>query len=118
MRSTTRAESASSSARCCVGFELVVDEQHVRVASLRNAVLQLVELALADVGPRIGRGALLDELADRLDARGPRELAQLAQLVLGVGALREHGEHEARARAPRPACGSGSAGGMADEYAG
>ena len=53
MRSTTRVESASSSARCCVGVELVVDEQHLG-AAVAYACLQLLELALADVRPRVG----------------------------------------------------------------
>ena len=53
--------------------ELVVDEQHLGARLLVRA-LQLLELALADVGARVGPRAVLDELADRLDARGPREL--------------------------------------------
>jgi hypothetical protein len=38
--------------------------------------------------------ALLDELRDRLDSGGARELAELAELVLRVGRLRQHGEDE------------------------
>ena len=36
VRSTTRADSASSSARCCVGCELVVDDQHLRRRARRR----------------------------------------------------------------------------------
>ena len=54
--------------------ELVVDEQHLG-ARLLVLALQLFELALSDVRPTVGPAAVLDELADRLDARGPGELA-------------------------------------------
>ena len=77
--------------------ELVVDEQHVG-AGVRVERLQLLELALADVRARVRLRAVLDELADGLDARGARELAELAELLLGVDALREHGEQEAPLR--------------------
>ena len=73
--------------------ELVVDDQHVG-AAVGVERLQLLELALADVGLLVGPVALLDELVHRLDERRPRELAQLAQLVLGVGPFREHGQQE------------------------
>ena len=73
--------------------ELVVDDEHVG-AAVGVQRLQLLELPLADVGLLIGPVALLDELLDRLDERRPRELAQLAELVLGVGPFREHGEQE------------------------
>jgi hypothetical protein len=58
-------------------------------------MLELGELPLADVRPRIGTLPLLDELRDGLDTRSPRELAELRELVLGVGSLRQHREHEA-----------------------
>ena len=73
--------------------ELVVDDQHVGLA-LGVERLQLLELALADVRLLVGPAPLLDELRDRVDERGPRELAQLAELVLGVRPFREHGEQE------------------------
>ena len=80
VRSTTRALSASSSAPLLARVELVVDEQRLG-ARLGEGVLQLLELALADVGARVGRGAVLDELADGLDAGRARQLAELGQLL-------------------------------------
>ena len=74
-------------------LELVVDDQHLGLGVLVR-LLQLLELPLADVRARIRARTLLDELADRLDARGAGELAQLAELLLGVGGLGEDGEHE------------------------
>ena len=56
MRSTTRASSAFSSVRCCDGLELVVDDQHLG-ARVGVAALELLELALADVGARIRAAA-------------------------------------------------------------
>ena len=41
-----------------------------------------------------GRGAVLDDSADGLDARGARELLDLGELVVGVGALGQHREDE------------------------
>ena len=58
--------------------ELVVDDQRLGARALER-LLQLLELALADVGARIGPLAVLDELGHRLDARGARELAQLRE---------------------------------------
>ena len=65
-------------------LELAVDEQDFR-PGVAVGLLQLLELALADVRPRVRARAVLDELADRLDACRARELAQLGELVLGVG---------------------------------
>ena len=93
VRSTTRAVSAFSSAFCCVGSSSSSTISTSAFAA-SYSLLQLLELALADVRARIRARALLDELADRLDARRARELAQLAELLLGVGGLREHGQHE------------------------
>ena len=61
------------------GRELVVDDQRLRARALER-LLQLLELALADVGARVGPLAVLDELGHRLDARGARELAQLGEV--------------------------------------
>ena len=74
-------------------LELAVDEQHLR---LRVAIrlLQLFELALPHVRSRVRARTLLDELADRLHTRRACELAQLAELLLGVGRFREDGQHE------------------------
>ncbi len=61
-------------------MKLVVDEQHLGVV-ISVGRLQLLELALADVPPRIGVRALLDDLGDRRDAGRARELAELGELV-------------------------------------
>lgn len=37
---------------------------------------------------------MLDELADGLDARGPRELVELGELLVGIGAVGEDGDRE------------------------
>ena len=66
------------------GRELVVDDQRLRARALER-LLQLLELALADVGARVGPLAVLDELGHRLDAGGARELSQLGEG--GVDAL-------------------------------
>ena len=86
VRSTTRACSAFSSARCCDGRQLVVDEQHLgsRVAV---RLLQLVELPLADVRARVGGSPVLDDLrATGSTPRRPRELLELGELVVAVDA--------------------------------
>jgi hypothetical protein len=74
-------------------LELVVDDQHlgplVAVCSL-----QLLELPLADVAARIGPRPPLDHLRDRNDARRARELPELRELLVGVDALRQHGEEQ------------------------
>ena len=74
--------------------ELVVDEEHLRVVVCVRG-LQLLELALAHITARVGARAALDRLRNRLHACGARELAQLAELALGVGALRQHSEQQA-----------------------
>jgi hypothetical protein len=74
-------------------LQLLVDDQHLCTRA-RVFVLQLGELALADVGPRIGARAVLHDLADGRDAGCPRQLPQLRQLVFVVGAVREHGEQQ------------------------
>ena len=73
--------------------QLVVDDQHF-CPGLSVCLLQLVELPFADVGARIGHPPVLDDLADRLDERRPRELLELGQLVGAVGSRREHGNEE------------------------
>ena len=93
VRSTTRAVEGVLERLLLRRLELVVDDQHLGVGILVG-LLQLLELPLADVRTRIGVRALLHQLGDRLDARGAGELAQLAELLLGVGGAREHGENE------------------------
>ena len=93
VRSTTRAVERVLERLLLRRLELVVDDQHLG-ARVLVGLLQLLELALADVRARIGVRALLDELGDRLDARRAGELAQLAELLLGVGGARQDGENE------------------------
>ena len=73
--------------------ELVVDDQYLR-ARVPVRLLELVELPLADVRARVGQPPVLDNLADRLDARRPRELLELGELVGAVGPGWEHGNEE------------------------
>ena len=56
--------------------------------------LQLLELPLAEVGSPLGLGAVLDQLADRLDECRAREFTQLSQLRLGIDPLGQHGGDE------------------------
>ena len=71
--------------------QLVVRDDHLGV-DLRQELAQLVELARAEVGARIGAAAVLHERGDGPHARGPQELAHLPQLVGAVGA-RQEGRH-------------------------
>ena len=64
-------------------IEVIVDEERLRAHILERA-RELGQLPLADVGPLVWPGALLDDLADRLDACGPRQLAKLAELLPGI----------------------------------
>ena len=74
-------------------IELVVDEQHLGIV-VAVGRLQLLELALADVPARVGVCAPLDDLGDRVDAGGARELAELRELVVEIGALWQHREQQ------------------------
>ena len=74
-------------------LQLLVDEKHLS-AGARVCVLQLVELAFADVRPRIGACPVLHDVGDRRNTRCPRELSELRELVLVVGAVRENGEQQ------------------------
>ena len=87
--------------------QLVVDEQRFGVG-VGERLLQLRQLPLPDERARIRVHAILDDLADRLDARRPRELRELAELVGRIRALREDGEKEPALRL-RPGCGIGLA---------
>ena len=95
-----RLSSASSRKRCCDGIELVVDEQALGLG-VGEALLQLLELALADVGALRRPGAVLDDAADRLDARRARELLDLRELVVGIRSLGQHREDEPALRLRR-----------------
>ncbi len=73
--------------------ELVVDD-HTLGTRLAEARLQLLELALADVGPLRRACAPLDDRADRLHARGAGEFLDFGQLAVGVDTLSQHREDE------------------------
>jgi hypothetical protein len=73
--------------------ELVVDEQRLGPGLLERA-RELAQLSLADVAALIRPRALLDDLADRLDARGSRQLAELAELLSGIDVRPQHGDDE------------------------
>src|SRR4029453_7602318 len=75
------------------GRQLVVDDQGLGRRVLEG-VLELRQLALADVRARVGPLAMLHELADRLHARPAGRLAQLGDLRAGVDAFRGRCEHE------------------------
>src|SRR5262249_43971635 len=62
------------------GVELVVDDQRVRLR-FAEGLPELLELALPHVRAPVRAGAMLDELADALDARRAQELAQLPELL-------------------------------------
>ena len=59
-----------------------------------EALLELLELALADVGALRRAGAVLHDAADRLDAGRARELLDLGELVVGIGSLGQDREDE------------------------
>jgi succinyl-diaminopimelate desuccinylase len=73
--------------------QLVVDEEHLG-PGLSVRLLQLAELALADVRARIRVRPVLDDLGHRLDEGGARELLELRELVGGIDAGSEHREDE------------------------
>ena len=75
------------------GIELVVDD-HALGSLLAEALLQLLELALADVGALRRPGAMLHDFADRLDACGAGKLLDLGELVAGVYTLSQYREDE------------------------
>ena len=79
--------------------ELVVDDQALGVRLL-EALLQLLELALADVGALRRTGAMLHDRADRLDAGRARELLDLGELVVGDRHPEPARRGRTRARAP------------------
>ena len=87
--------------------ELVVDEQRLGVGVAED-LLQFGQLPLPHERPRVRVDPVLDELADGQDARGPRELAELAELVVGIYTLRVDTEQEPALRL-RPGCGIGLA---------
>ena len=69
--------------RCWAGRELVVEHDGVAVG-LERDLAQLLGLALADVGGRVGRAAALHDAADHVGAGGVDEQRQLVEAGLGV----------------------------------
>ena len=69
--------------------ELVVAGDDVRVRAL-GGLLDLLELARAEVGVRVRLLAVLDDLPDDGDARGAQQLVQLGEVV----AVRQRGDAE------------------------
>ena len=59
--------------------ELVVDDEHLGAGG-REGGLQLLELPLADVRAWVRLRPVLNELADGVDARRPRQLVELGEL--------------------------------------
>ena len=110
MRSTTRVVRRSSSARCWPGGERPLGGHQVGLRPLHE-LHQLLELAGAEVGPRQGALAVLDEGLDHLGPGGAQQLAQLAQpVLLLVAADVEGGDHQGALGAlPRSAPARGAA---------
>ena len=73
--------------------QFVVDEQRIR-ASIAERAGELGQLPLAHVAPLVGPSAPLNDLPDRLDAGRPRQLAELAQLLVVVVVRAQHGDDE------------------------
>jgi hypothetical protein len=71
-------------------------------------MLQLLELALADVGAGVRASAALKELGDGLDACRARKLPDLCKLLGGIRSLAHHGDDEPTLRI-RPGGGIGLA---------
>src|SRR5439155_25177112 len=77
--------------------QLVVDQQGLG-ARLAEGALELRDLSLADVRPLVRSRPFLDDLADRLDARRARELAELPQLLARIDAGPQHGDDKSPLR--------------------
>ena len=93
VRSTTRAVERVLERVCCAGSSSSSTSSTSASRPRRPASAPRASPCRRTcAGP--GAARCWHELGDRLDARGARELAQLAQLLVGVGALRQHGEHE------------------------
>src|SRR5205823_11774687 len=74
-------------------LQLVVDEQDLGIR-LAVRALQLLELALAEVGAPFRPGPVLDQLSDRLHECRECELPQLGELVPRIDSLGQHGGDE------------------------
>ena len=73
--------------------ELVVDEEALGLG-VGEALLELGELSLADIGALRRPGSVLYDAAYRLDACGPRQLLDLGQLLVGIRPLGQDREDE------------------------
>ena len=96
VRSTTRVSSASSRRRCCAGASSS-STTSTSAPAAANADFSSSSLPLPTYVRGIGSRPVLHELADRVDAGGPRELVELCQLRGLVG--------RAEARDGEPALG-------------
>src|SRR5665811_913591 len=76
------------------GRDLVVDDQHLGAGGGKGA-LELLQLALADEGTRVGARTVLNDLGGDRDTGGARQLAQFGQLTGHVDAMREDRKSEA-----------------------
>ena len=74
-------------------LKLVVDEEHLGTG-LPVGPLQLFELPLTEIGPLLRARAMLDDFSDRLDERGPRQLAELAEFRIRIHPRCQHGDDE------------------------
>src|SRR5581483_11274487 len=81
-------------------IELVVDEQALRLRG-REALLELLELALPDVRAARRMGPMLNDTPDRLDAGRARELFDLGELLVGLLPLRQDREDQPALRLRR-----------------
>ncbi len=75
------------------GVELAVDEQHLGVRVLVSP-LEVLQLALAEVGAALGAVAVLNHLCDRVDECCTRQLSQLRKLIHGIYSLSQYGDDE------------------------
>ena len=93
VRSTTRICSASSSRRCWRGAQLLVARNDLGPHLLAQ-LAQLLELALADVGGRVGAGPALHQRGLGLHLCSPQQLAHLLQRVVGLLRPPHGGDHD------------------------
>ena len=93
VRSITRAPSASSRKRCCTGSSSSSTSRLSASASSKSS-FSSSSLPLPTYVRCAGRGAVLHDAADRLDAGRARELLDLGELVVRICSLGQHREDE------------------------
>ena len=93
VRSITRASSAFSRKRCCAGSSSSSTSRLSALDSSKRS-LSSSSLPLPTYVRCAGRARCCTTRADRLDARGARELLDLGELVVGVRTLSQHREDE------------------------